>query len=95
MNPSMSMLRFVLSVLSLTFVAVLGGIIIFYGHDLSQTQVVVLTMIATALVSEVKSATAYIFDGTPAKDGSEVQAAPAPVTVQAAPTAPAPLKAAA
>jgi uncharacterized membrane protein len=61
-------LRATLAIYGLFIVAGLGVLVLFFGKDLSQTQVVLLTMIATALVAELKSASSYIFDGTPGTD---------------------------
>lgn len=61
----MNKLRFFLAIGGLSAVFVLCCLTLFFGKDLSQTQVVLLTMLATALVAELKSASAYIFDGVP------------------------------
>jgi len=79
----MDLLRFVLAVGSLTCIAILGVLVLFFGKDLSQTQVVLLTLLSTAIVAEAKSASAYIFDGTPGDD----PAAPA-ATPEASPPSP-------
>ena len=75
-------LRFILAIAGLNIVAALGVLVLFFGKDLSNTQVVLLTMIATALVSEVKSASSYIFNGTP--DSSDAPASP-PAAAPASP----------
>lgn len=77
------LLRAILSIAGLLIVAGLGVLTLFYGKDLSQTQIVLLTMLATALVSELKAASSYIFDGTP--DAKDAPASP-PAAPAASPT---------
>jgi hypothetical protein len=80
MNPSTALLRFILAVGALIAVVSLGVLVLFFGKDLSQTQVVLLTMLATALVSETKSASAYVFDGTPDSPAAPAASTGAPAS---------------
>lgn len=68
---NLTFLRFVLAVGALFCVAALGVLVLFFGKDLSQTQIVLLTLLATALVAEVKTSSAYIFDGVAGPDVSK------------------------
>ena len=63
----MTKLRFVLAVTALAALVALAILVLFFGHDLSNVQVGVLTLLAGAVVAEAKSSSAFIFDGVPEK----------------------------
>ena len=71
-------LRFVLACGALLSVVALGAGVLFFGSALTQTQVVLLTLVAGALVAECKAASAFIFDGVPDKPADPAAAPAAP-----------------
>lgn len=77
-------LRFVIATCTLLAVCLAGAGVLFCGAGLTQLQVGLLTVIIMALIGEMKSSSAWLFDGT-------ADAPADPVPVAAAPTAAAPL----
>lgn len=61
-------LRFVLSVMALLAICLFAAGVLFKGGDLTQTQVVLLTLLASALIAEAKSSSGWVFDGVAPKD---------------------------
>lgn len=64
-------LRAVLSISALLSIALFAAGVLFYGKDLTQTQVVLLTLLAAALIAEAKASSAFLFDGTPKGDATD------------------------
>ena len=77
MKINLMFLRFVMATGALLSIAALAAGVLFLGHDLSQTQVVLLTLLASALVGEMKSSSSWAFDGVP-KDSTEGTPLPNP-----------------
>lgn len=62
------LLRTILSVVAITIVSALAILVLFFGAALNTVQVGLLTLLAGALIAEVKTASSYLFDGTPNKE---------------------------
>lgn len=77
------LLRFILAVTALVALVVTGGCILFFGGALSQTQVVLLTLVIGALIAEAKTSSSWTFDGVAPKDDP---ATPGTVTTTATET---------
>lgn len=73
-------LRFTLAVLALVAIIAFAAGVLFYGKDLTQIQVALLTLLASALIAEAKSSSGWAFDGVPDK--------PAPPATPSAPPLP-------
>ena len=58
---TLNTLRFVLSTAALFFVATIATLTLFFGADLNATQVGLLTLFGSALISEVRTSAAYVF----------------------------------
>jgi hypothetical protein len=71
------LLRFVLSVTALLAICLFAAGVLFIGKDLSQVQVVLLTLLAGALISEAKTSSAWTFDGVAPKDDASPSQTPA------------------
>ena len=64
-------LRFALSVGALFMVSTLAILVLFFGVALTSVQVGLLTLFGSAVISELKSSSSYVFDGTPDKTTSK------------------------
>jgi hypothetical protein len=60
-------LRFVLAVAALFAIVAFSAGVLFYGRDLTQIQVALLTLLASALIAEAKASSSWAFDGVPDK----------------------------
>jgi hypothetical protein len=74
-------LRFVLAVTALLAICLFAAGVLIWGKDLTQTQVVLLTLLAGALIAEAKTSSAWTFDGVAPKEDSPPPQASAPPTV--------------
>ena len=82
-------LRFALAAGALLSIIALAAGVLFLGHDLTQTQVVLITLLAGALIAEAKSASAWTFDGVAPKTDPTTDASAAPNVGPPGPASPA------
>ena len=64
-------LRFVLAVTALLSIILFAAGVLFFGRDLTQIQVALLTLLASALIAEAKASSGFVFDGVPQKAADE------------------------
>lgn len=71
-------LRFVLACTALLAIVAFAAGVLFYGKDLTQIQVALLTLLASALIAEAKSSSSWAFDGVPDKPADPPATPPTP-----------------
>ena len=57
--------RFIVATIAVGVVSVLSILVLFFGAGLNTVQVGLLTLLVSSLISEIKTASGYLFDGTP------------------------------